>query len=394
MSIRIIADENIPYVGTAFATLGDVEVHPGHAITAAAVEDADVLLVRSVTDVDENLLDGAPVQFVGSATTGTDHVDQAYLRDRDITFAHAPGANATSVADYVIAALLHLAAHRQESLRGKTVGIVGCGNVGGRLARRLPALGLRVLRNDPPLADKAQREGREHDFVPLEHVLDASDIVTLHVPLTREGPYPTHRLFNETVLRALDSDAWFINTSRGAVVDSEALCDMLGKGKLGAAVLDVWTNEPTPAPSLVREVDLATPHVAGYAFDGKVRGTEMVYQALTNFLEQDPAWDAQSVLTPDSPDTLRCTSPDPALPEVDWLHNAARQMYDVGADDARLRAGLGRSSDEWGLHFRRLRRDYPRRREFSQHRLPASTVPAAYRNAAEDGLEIQLEMAH
>ena len=185
--LRILADENIPRAEAAFGTLGAVRMRPGRAIGPADVRETDVLLVRSVTPVNADLLDGSAVRFVGSATIGTDHIDRDYLREQGIAFAHAPASNADSVADYVIAALIRLAIRQRTALRGKTIGIVGCGNIGSRLAERLSALGLRVLQNDPPRAEEADAAGEAHDFVSLDTVLAEAGIITLHVPLTEEG---------------------------------------------------------------------------------------------------------------------------------------------------------------------------------------------------------------
>jgi erythronate-4-phosphate dehydrogenase len=329
------------------------------------------------------------VQFVGSATIGTDHVDRDYLADRGIAFAHAPASNADSVADYVVAALLVLARRERTPLREQTVGIVGCGNIGGRLARRLPALGLRVLRNDPPLADAAEADGRAHDFVPLETVCREADVLTLHVPLTTEGPYPTRHLVDADLLGRLGEGAWLLNASRGAVVDGDALRSGIERGRVGAAGLDVWEGEPTPDPDLIRAVDVATPHIAGYAYDGKVRGTAMLYEALCAHLGVEPTWDPATVLRPDDPDALRCRPPDPRLSRTDWVHHLAIQAYDLAADDARLRELLDKPPDEHGAHFRRLRATYPIRREFQRHVVPRSGVPETHRDAVTKGLTMQ-----
>lgn len=387
--LRIVADENIPRVDEAFATLGTVHAKPGAEIGPDDVQAADVLLVRSVTPVEEGLLAGHTLEFVGSATAGTDHVDQAVLADRGIAFAHAPGSNATSVADYVVAALLTLAFRTGRSLEGRTIGIVGCGAIGGRLARRLPALGLSVLKNDPPLADAAEERGEPHDFRSLDTMLDEADVLTLHVPLTTDAPYPTRHLIGETVLRRLGGDAWLVNASRGAVVDGEALRGALETGRLGAAVLDVWENEPTPNPALVRAVDGATPHIAGYAYDGKVRGTMMLYRALCRHLDVEPSWTPEEALRPDAPDALRCAPPDPRLPRTTWLHRLARQAYDLRVDDRRLRNGLARPPDEWGNHFQRLRKTYRCRREFQRYGVPRHAIPDTCRRAVEEGLTMQ-----
>lgn len=385
---RIIADENIPLVDAAFGTLGTVRTMAGRAITPAAVRDADVLLVRSVTPVDATLLDDSHVQFVGSATIGTDHIDRTYLRKRDIAFAHAPASNADSVADYVIAALLHLAVRTRMSLHGQTVGIVGCGNIGSRLARRLSAMGLEVLANDPPLAKDAEAAGEPHDFVSLDTMLNEADIITLHVPLTCEGPHATHHLFDAATILKMKPDAWLLNTSRGAVVDNEELKAVVHGGYLGAAALDVWENEPTPDPGLLRHVDLATPHIAGYAYDGKVRGTVMLYEALCDHLGVPATWSPDAALEPEDGHPLVATPPDPALPETEALDHVVRSMYEIRADDARLRATLDVPPDKRGAAFSRLRKAYPRRREFSRFVLPAGAIPAALQAPIRDGLRV------
>lgn len=371
---------------SAFGGLGEITRYPGREIGPEEVRTADVLLVRSVTSVGEELLRNSAVQFVGSATIGTDHVDDAYLNEAGIAFAHAPASNADSVADYVVAALLRLAQRRGVSLEGRTVGIVGCGNIGGRLARRLPALGLTVLQNDPPRAEAADGP---HDFVSLDTVLDRADMVTCHVPITMEGPHATYHLIGEEELRRLGTDAWVVNTSRGRVVDNEALLAALRDEQIGGAVLDVWEGEPRPTPALVEAVDIATPHIAGYAYDGKVRGTTMLYEALCDYLDVEQTWDADAVLAPESPDALHCQAPDPRLPRTDWLDHLARQAYDLQADDARMREYLETPSEERGDYFRHLRATYPTRREMQIQTVPGPGVPPAYRTAVTDGLTLQ-----
>ena len=387
MDLKIVADQNIPCVEEAFGSLGTVTTMHGHRIDRDAVANADVLLVRSVTPVTPKLLGGGSVRFVGSATIGTDHVRQAFLDKEDITFAHAPGSNADSVADYVVAALLVLARRRQVRLSERTVGIVGCGNIGGRLVRRLSARGLEVLRNDPP---RAEAEGPPHDFVSLDTVLRRADVLTLHVPLTEEGRHPTRHLIGDEELRRLSEGTWLLNTSRGSVIDGAALRGATEEGHLGGLVLDVWPDEPTPAPALVEAADLATPHIAGYAYDGKVRGTRMLYEALCQHLNVEPAWDPEAVLAPDDPDDLRCVPPDPRLPAPDALHRLARQAYDVAADDARFRAALEGPVDEHAAAFRHLRATYPRRREFQTHTVPRHAIGEPLRPAVADGLTMQL----
>jgi erythronate-4-phosphate dehydrogenase len=388
--MRIVADENIPFAREAFECFGTVETCSGGSIDRSVVRDADVLLVRSVTPVGRGLLEGSSIRFVGSATIGTDHVDVSYLRETGIAFAYAPGSNAESVVEYVTSALFCLAVRRAERLREKTAGIVGCGNIGGRLARRLQALGLTVLCNDPPLAEAARGSARGREYVSLETVLDAADIVTIHVPLTRSGPHPTFHLFDRDVLRALKPNAWLINTARGSVIDHLALKNSVGPGRPSAAVLDVWEGEPDPDPELVARVDLATPHVAGYSYDGKVQGTLTLHDALAAFLGGTRTWDPAEAFAPADENRLRLTPPDPALPETDWLHDLVVRMFDISGDHARMIRIIDLPASDRRACFTSLRKNYPRRRAFARHSLRAHLLPASYRHAVAEGLGVRL----
>ena len=387
MSLHIVADANIPYADEAFSGIGRVNRVPGQQIEPEIVSDADVLMVRSVTQVGRELLQNSPVRFVGSATIGTDHVDQDYLRERGIAFAHAPGSNAQSVVEYVLAAVLAVYTRADSELRNKTVGVVGCGHIGGRLSARLPALGVRVLRCDPPLADAADAEGRQHSFVPLATVLAEADVVTLHPPLTRTGPHPTFHLVGADELAAMRPHALLVNASRGAVVDNAALRKALDAGRLGGVILDVWENEPTPDPDLLRRTDLATPHIAGYSFDGKVQGTAMLHDALVAWLDAAATWDADTVLAADGLLPLR--APD-AEGDTAWLDALARQAYDIRADDERMRALLDLPTDERGAAFHRLRKTYPKRRAWEHCAIAAADVPPHLRTAVAEGLGFTL----
>lgn len=387
MSLRIVADANIPYAEEAFSGIGCVKRLPGQQIEPDTVEEAEVLLVRSVTRVGRELLQNSAVRFVGSATIGTDHIDRDYLQDRGIAFAHAPGSNAQSVVEYVLAALLAVYAEADSVLRNRTVGVVGCGRIGGRLAARLPALGVRVLRCDPPLADAADAEGRQHSFVPLATVLAEADVVTLHPPLTRTGPHPTFHLIGTDELTTMRPHALLINASRGPVVDNAALRAALDAGHLGGAVLDVWEQEPTPDPELLRQTRLATPHIAGYSFDGKVRGTSMLHDALVAWLDAPATWDADTVLAADG---LQRLHPPSADDETAWLDALARQAYDVRADDERMRGLLDLPADERGVYFHHLRKTYPKRRAWEHYAIAAAVVPPSLRTAVAEGLGFTL----
>jgi len=356
--MKVIADENIPCVEQAFASLGDVSLVSGRGMQPEQVRDADILLVRSVTRVDASLLEGSSVRFVASATIGFDHVDRDYLQQQKIGFATAPGSNATSAAEYVVSVLMVLSEQRGFELAGKTVGIIGCGNVGSRVRQKLSALGMNCRVNDPPL----QAGGGHDDFVSLNEVLQA-DIVTVHVPLTKNAPHPTFHLVNEAFLDSLKPAAIFINTSRGAVADNRALDALLVRRNELSVVLDVWEDEPAISASLLQQVDLGTPHIAGYSYDGKLRGTEMIYRAVCDYFAKPVQWYAADELQ-------RVASIDMRSREAGSTLAVARAAvlgaYDVRQDDARLRATLSLPAAERASAFDRLRKDYPVRREFTE----------------------------
>jgi erythronate-4-phosphate dehydrogenase len=393
--LRILCDANVPLAAEALARYGAVRLLPGRAIDRAACRAADALVVRSVTRVDAALLDGTPVRFVGTATAGTDHVDLAYLAARRLRFAEAPGSNAESVVEWVLAALLALAADRGEGLRGRTLGVVGCGHVGGRLVPRAAALGLRVLACDPPLAAAAEARGEAHPFVPYARVLGEADALTFHPPLTRTGAYPTHHLLDRAALAHLRPGAWVLNASRGAVVDGAALAEALS-GRVAAAALDVWEGEPAPDPALARRVHLATPHIAGYSYDAKVAGARMMEDALRAWrageghpLPPPFGWDAAGPAEPlalDAPPAPPDASP---AAEAAWLDRLVRGAYDLRADDARFRAALldGPATGPTGRAdaFTALRRTYPRRRAWG-HFSVRGGVPDGLRRAVDEGL--------
>ncbi|MFA6564185.1 MAG: 4-phosphoerythronate dehydrogenase PdxB [Verrucomicrobiia bacterium] len=348
--MKIIVDENIPFGREAFGRLGDVVTMHGRKMDAAAVRDADLLIIRSITKVNRELLEGSRVKFVGTCTIGTDHVDEAYLRERGIAFASAPGCNANSVAEYIVCSLLVLAKRGGYRLEGKTIGVVGVGNVGSKVVAKCEVLGMRVLQNDPPLARLFPCEKR---FLPLEALMD-SDFITLHVPLTKTGEDKTWHMADAAFLKRMKPSAVLLNTCRGAVLDNKALNR--------TAVLDVWEGEPAIGVSIFDRVALGTPHIAGYSYDGKVNGTTMVYQAACKAIGAAADWDVRPLLPPSPHATLILDAT--GRDDEDVLREVALTVYDIEADDRRLRAIADLPANERGAYFDRLRKEYPQRREF------------------------------
>lgn len=338
--MKIVADENITLVESLFSSYGELVTLPGRDMTADQVRDADILLVRSVTAVNESLLSGSRVKFVGTATIGTDHLDQQYLRKSGITFASAPGCNADGVVQYVLSALCSLL----PDWRLKTVSIVGCGNVGGRLNRKLTKLGVSCRGYDPFLSRK-----QVHNLVDFETVLH-SDVICLHTPLTNSGPYPTHHMFNRAVLSRLKPGTLLLNAGRGAVIDNAALLELIEPLSL-RVVLDVWEHEPAIDTALLSKVALATPHIAGYSYEGKLRGSLMIRDALADWL----GCDATIPSPPSSVISLPAGS----------LEEAIVGSYDVRADDIRMRQALASPGVDIAVAFDALRKNYPKRYEFS-----------------------------
>jgi len=353
--MRIVADENIPLLDEFFAGFGEIRRLPGRSIDAAAVADADLLLVRSVTQVNRALLDGSPVKFVGTCTIGTDHLDLDYFQQAGITWASAPGCNARGVVDYVLGSLLVLAEQQGVDLVTRTYGVVGAGQVGSRLLKVLRGLGWRVLVCDPP---RQAAEGG--DFVSLQQVLDECDVISLHTPLERLGDHPTYHLFDRARLAALKPGSWLINASRGAVVDNQALRELLPQRSDLQVVLDVWEGEPQADVELAALCRIATPHIAGYSLDGKLRGTAQIYQALCQHLGVVPSVELAQLMPAAWLSELTIdASADPA-----WaLASICRAVYDPRRDDADFRRSLQGDAASRRAAFDGLRKRYPMRRE-------------------------------
>ncbi len=362
--MKIVADENIPLVNEAFAEFGEIITVPGRTISNAMLADAEVLLIRSVTNVDAELLKGTAVTFVGTASIGYDHVDVAHLGAEGIHFASAPGSNANSVAEYVAAALLVLAEEREFTLNTRRLGIAGHGNVGKKVEAKARALGIECVINDPPLA----RATGSNKYRPLDDLADC-DIVTVHVPLETGGSDPTLHLIDHGFIQLMKTGVIVINTSRGAVADGGELQAALEDGRVGAAVLDVWEGEPAISREQLANCALGTPHIAGYSYDGKVNGTRMLYEALCRFHGKEPAWDPEPLLPPPPISELAI---DACLPPEEAVREAVLAVYDIRLDDNALRATMMNPPDERADLFDTLRKTYRQRREFHNTRVTLS----------------------
>ncbi|KFE50078.1 4-phosphoerythronate dehydrogenase PdxB [Pseudomonas syringae] len=352
--MRIVADENIPLLDAFFADFGEITRLPGRSIDRASVADADILLVRSVTPVTRALLEGSTVRFVGTCTIGTDHLDLDYFQEAGIQWSSAPGCNARGVVDYVLGSLLTLAEIEGADLTQRTYGVVGAGQVGGRLIKVLQGLGWNVLVCDPP---RQAAEGG--DYVSLDEILQRCDVISLHTPLTRTGDQPTWHLFDKERLQQLKQGSWLINASRGSLVDNIALYETLLDRDDLQAVLDVWEGEPIVKEALADLCVIATPHIAGYSLDGRQRGTSQIYQALCAHLGMTPRISLADLLP--KPWLAQVTLD--AGTDLAWaLSTLCRGVYDPRRDDADFRRSLvGELSQP--LAFDLLRKNYPPRRE-------------------------------
>ena len=381
--MKIVCAASVLHAREAFAGLGDLLLLPDREISRDHLRGADALIVRSKTRVDRALLEGTSVGFVATATAGADHFDIPFLNDAGIAWTASPGCNANAVAEYAVTAMVLLARKRAALLSGRTLGIVGCGQVGSRVAAKAALLGLRVLRNDPPLALKTG----DRAFVDLAALLPAVDILTLHVPLESAGPFPTRRLADCRLFEKLRPGTWFLNTARGEVTDSDSLQCALDHHLLAACVLDVWDREPELPDALKRAVDFLTPHIAGYSLEGLLNGTRHCHRELCHFLEIEPSW---------APDP-RQLPPAPFV-ELDAAHRADEDVLaellaaacPIPEDDRAWRAEMTTTdSTELRRRFDRFRKAHASRREFAAIRVHLSRAsPALLDTVAALGFQV------
>ena len=348
--MKIVVDRNIPFIQGVLEKYAEVVYLEGREISRSDVLNADALIIRTRTECNRHLLEETAVRFIASATIGYDHIDTAFCHANNIFWTNAAGCNSSSVQQYIAAALFHLAEELKFELSQKTIGIVGVGNVGNKVARLCTALGMHVLLNDPP---RERQEGSK-DFVSLDTIVEDAEIVTFHVPLNMGGDDRTFHLVDEKLLLKFRKSQILINSSRGEVVDSEALKASLRGKMLAECVLDVWEREPEIDTQLLGLVEIGTPHIAGYSADGKANGTSMSVQAFSRFFGLDlNDWYPEKVPLPAST-VLEADCRN--VSEQNVIASLIQRTYDILADDARLRMSP--------QTFEKQRGEYPLRREF------------------------------
>ncbi len=364
--MKFLIDKGILHAREAFSTIGDVALEIGSKITTESVKDVDVLVLRTTTAVNRELLAGSRVKFVATATSGSDHVDKTYLESAGIGFAAAPGCNAEAVAEFVINALVRSSNRTGIDLDKKVLGIVGAGNAGSALERRASSLGLKCLLNDPPLFEQTKLD----KYMSLKEVIHHSDILSLHVPLTETGSHPTRYLINESIIQHFKRGIILVNTCRGGVVQESALHN--NRNRIGSLIIDVWENEPAIDNITLEQVDLATPHVAGYSLEGKIKATEMAYKNVCCFFKLNPTWESPRHC---SDNMIKICISETDIKAI--LSELMERTYDIYSDDQELRKISNHKTPQ--DFFRSLRNNYSFRREFSAVRV-AFKQPISMRN--------------
>lgn len=345
--MKIIADAHIPFLRRVAEHYGEITYLNGNEFTRESIRDADTLIVRTVTHFGAEMLEGSNVKLICSATIGFDHIDTAYCQAKGIRWANAPGCNSGSVQQYVTAALIEISCQKGFSLEGKTIGIVGVGNVGKKVAKIARLLGMEVLLNDPP---RQRNEGGE-EFTDLETIKREADFITFHTPLTKGGEDKTFHLADEQFFATLGKKPIIVNTARGPIVETAAIKKAIREEKISAAIIDCWENEPTIDLEYLRLADIATPHIAGYSADGKGNATRMSLETLAEFYDLDKAPISQiQIPTPQSP-IIDLN----LFPADTRIHHALLQTYSTKADSHHLKANP--------QNFAYFREQYPLRRE-------------------------------
>ena len=353
--MKILADENIPLANEVFSSIGSVTTMPGREITNKDLKTFDALIVRSITQVNESLLHDTSIKFVGTATAGIDHIDVQYLKDNNIFFTNAHGSNATSVVEYIFFLIYKFAVEHKIHLQNKKLGVIGVGAVGGQLAHKAEKLGFSIFCNDPP----RQEKGDEGTWKTLEDIYNC-DIISLHTPLNKNGQYKTHHLFNENNLKKLKDNILFINASRGVVVDNKALLSFLKTHHKATISLDVWEGEPLINLDLLNVVYTGTPHIAGYSYDGKVRGTEMIFEQLCKYYNIKSNLDVEKLKLQIDNKIIEYDNRNSTLEES--LFGIMQSVYNLEEDFQRFYKI--KNQNNIAQYFDLLRKTYPIKREF------------------------------
>jgi len=362
--LKLVADDKIPFLKGVPDSYADVVYLPGAKITAEDVKEADAIFTRTRTKCNEALLKNSRVKLIATATIGYDHIDTDYCDAVGIRWVNAPGCNSGSVQQYITATIVTLVRQWNRSFSELTLGVIGVGHVGSKVEQVARALGMRVLLNDPPRAD---REGLEA-FTSLDRLLAESDIVTIHTPLTKEGPYPTYHLASDDFFRRMKNGAAFINTSRGQVTDSQALLSTKSRGKLSCFILDVWEGEPHPDTSLLAEAFIGTPHIAGYSSDGKANGTAACIREFCTFFDLTAlrGWRPESIPPPPMATVFSLDGTGKSHEQM--IFEAVTHTYPIWEDSNRLK-----KSPET---FEEQRGGYWKRREFNNFTIEPANIPA------------------
>ena len=352
--MRIIADNKIPYLKGVLEPYAEVIYMPGTSINANAVKNADALIVRTRTICNKALLEGSDVKFIATATIGFDHIDTQWCEQNGIIWTNAPGCNSGSVMQYIASLLVFLSKKHNFKFEDKTLGVVGVGNVGWKIVRLAEALGMRVVMNDPPIV----RQRGICGYVSLDGLLREADIITLHVPLNHDGVDKTYHLFDSNLLRKTLPGTILVNSSRGEVVDNSALHEFIDNKHLLGASLDVWEHEPNIDVELLKKIDIATPHIAGYSADGKETATKMSVLALSRFFRLGIEWKQSQIQKPINQEfVLDCAGKD--IQKI--MCRAIEMTYRVENDDLTLRNNVNL--------FEEHRGNYPLRREFNAYNI-------------------------
>lgn len=348
--MNIIIDKNIPYIKGVAENYGNVTYLPGAEFTKENIKGADALIVRTVAHFDKENLENSKVKIICSATIGFDHIDTEYCDKNNIAWYNAPGCNSSSVQQYIVSALIYISKKYNINLQEKTIGVIGVGNVGSKVAQACKLLGMRVLLNDPP---RVEKEGIAN-FVGLDVIKEKADFITVHTPLNKEGKFKTLHLLDENFFNQLNKKPFIINSARGGIIKTNAIKDALKNKLIAGAIIDCWENEPTIDAEYMNLVDLATPHIAGYSADGKANASRMALENLANFFKLDKSV-LQKIQPLEIPNPIIDLKNSKETDLKDRIYYALSQTYDIENDYKKLKSDIN--------SFKTLRNEYPLRRE-------------------------------